>query len=64
LLRVESEEKKNEVIDPRLASSEPFQFNYLESLSATEQRFADWLNETVSIGLAEWHKVIARETNQ
>ncbi|MBF0182760.1 MAG: Fic family protein [Magnetococcales bacterium] len=66
LLRIPSEGEKGgtEVMDPRLASAEVFQFNYLESIPTIENRFNGWLNETLAVGLTEWRKVIARETNQ
>ncbi|WP_130470780.1 Fic family protein [Candidatus Magnetaquicoccus inordinatus] len=65
LLRIPNEEKKgSDVLDPRLASAEIFQFNYLEPIPAIETRFAEWLNETLSVGFSEWHKVITRETMQ
>ena len=33
-----------------------FQFNYAESIETTQQRFAQWLEESITIALAEWNR--------
>ncbi|MEO5346150.1 MAG: Fic family protein [Magnetococcus sp. YQC-9] len=47
--------------DPQPASSEFFQFNYKEDEGSVVARFKPWLEESLAIGLAEWHKSVARE---
>lgn len=40
------------------ATTELFQFNYAESFETTEQRFADWLEGSMAIALAEWKRTL------
>lgn len=38
------------------AATEIFQFNYAESFKTTEERFAEWLDASMAIALAEWKR--------
>ncbi|GAB0058391.1 hypothetical protein SIID45300_02740 [Candidatus Magnetaquicoccaceae bacterium FCR-1] len=45
----------------RVASPDFFQFNYKEDEASVVARFKEWLEESLAIGLGEWHKMVARE---
>lgn len=47
-----------EAANVRAAMTELFQFNYAESRETTVERFREWLEAAVAIGLAEWKRVI------
>jgi len=38
------------------ACADKFQFNYLEEPTLTEQRFLEWLDEVVTLGLVQWRR--------
>ena len=40
------------------AAADLFQFNYAESYESTEKRFADWLESSMAIALAEWKRTL------
>jgi Fic family protein len=38
------------------AATDLFQFNYIEPYESTKQRFAEWLESSIAIALAEWKR--------
>ncbi|MBF0153287.1 MAG: Fic family protein [Magnetococcales bacterium] len=48
-----------ETTDIRPASPDFFQFNHVEPWESIEKRFRDWLESSLTIALAEWHRSIA-----
>jgi Fic family protein len=38
------------------AATDLFQFNYIEKYESTEKRFAEWLESSIAIALAEWKR--------
>lgn len=42
--------------EPAAVRPDPFQFNYAEPPEATERRFRDWLEETITLALAVWQQ--------
>ncbi|MBF0632384.1 MAG: Fic family protein [Magnetococcales bacterium] len=62
LFRIPREEQSGtQVIDVRPSSPDFFQFNYIEPLESIKDRFHEWLEGSLAIGLAEWRRSIARE---
>jgi fido (protein-threonine AMPylation protein) len=41
---------------PYPVSARPFEFSYIEQPSAVKQRFEEWLNETLTLGLDQWRR--------
>jgi Fic family protein len=56
--RVPREGGGTETINTVPASVDLFQFNYAESQSQAEERFRDWLEDTLSLAMAEWKRSI------
>lgn len=54
--KVPREDGGTEVVNLYPATTELFQFNYVESYATTEKRFLDWLEGSLAIALAEWKK--------
>ncbi len=50
------EEGGTEPVALHPAATELFQFNYAESFDTTEKRFAEWLEASTAIALAEWKR--------
>jgi prophage maintenance system killer protein len=38
------------------AATDLFQFNYVESYESTERRFAEWIESSIAIAMAEWKR--------
>ena len=57
-LRVPREGGGSEVADLRPAATDLFQFNYAEDPDSTSERFSDWLESTLAIGLTEWKRTL------
>jgi fido (protein-threonine AMPylation protein) len=57
-LRAPREEGGSELVNLQSASTDLFQFNYVESYESTEKRFLEWLESSLAIALAEWNKSI------
>ncbi|MDT8398296.1 MAG: Fic family protein [Pseudomonadales bacterium] len=59
--KIPSEETSSgtESTDTKPCNQDIFQFNYLESEQSIIKRFKDWLEESVTIALAEWQRTIA-----
>lgn len=55
-VKAEREDGGTEPVDLRLATEELFQFNYKEDYSSIERRYSIWLEESISIAMAEWKK--------
>lgn len=47
-----------EYADLQNACLDPLQFNYAEPWESTEQRFRDWLESTLAIGLSQWQRIL------
>ncbi len=56
--RVPREEGGSEFTDVRPATNALFQFNYAESSESTSERFAEWLESSLAIGLTEWKRTL------
>ena len=58
--RIPSEDSKSgtELTNIKPCSQEIFQFNYLESEENTINRFNEWIDDAVTIALAEWQQTI------
>lgn len=56
LMRVPNEEGIKQVLNLKQATQELFQFNYAEAFESIEQRFKEWLEYVLAIGLAEWQR--------
>ncbi len=54
--RAPKEEGGTEPVNLHPASTDLFQFNYVESYASTEKRFSEWLDSSLAIALAEWKK--------
>lgn len=55
-IKAPREEGGSEPINLHPASTDLFQFNYIESLESTKKRFSEWLERSLAIALAEWKK--------
>ncbi len=55
-MKAPREEGGTEPIALHPAATELFQFNYAESFDTTEKRFAEWLEASMAIALAEWKR--------
>lgn len=58
--KVPSEDSKSgtESTNTKSCNQDIFQFNYLESEESTTKRFNEWLDESITIALAEWQQTI------
>lgn len=58
--KIPSEDSKSgtESTNTKACSQEIFQFNYLESEENTIKRFNEWVDDSVTIALAEWQQTI------
>lgn len=54
--KVPREDVGTEIVNLYPASTDLFQFNYVESLETTEKRFVEWLESSLAIALAEWKR--------
>jgi Fic family protein len=55
-IKAPREDGGTEPVSLHLAAADLFQFNYIESYASTEKRFAEWLESSIAIGLAEWKR--------
>ncbi|MEI2772481.1 MAG: Fic family protein [Candidatus Competibacter sp.] len=55
-VKVPKEDGGTEPVNLHPAATDLFQFNYIESYASTEKRFADWLDSSIAIALAEWKR--------
>jgi len=55
-LKVPREDGGTETVNVHPASTDLFQFNYAESYDSTQKRFAEWLESSLAIALAEWKR--------
>lgn len=55
-MKAPREEGGTEPIALHPAATDLFQFNYAETFETTEKRFADWLESSIAIALAEWKR--------
>lgn len=55
-IKAPKEEGGTEPVALHPAATEIFQFNYAESFETTESRFAEWLDASMAIALAEWKR--------
>jgi hypothetical protein len=55
-IKAPREEGGTEPVALHPAATELFQFNYAESFETTERRFAEWLEGSTAIALAEWKR--------
>lgn len=55
-MKAPKEEGGTEPVALHPAATELFQFNYAESFETTEKRFAEWLEASMAIALAEWKR--------
>lgn len=55
-LKVPREEGGTEMVNLHPAATDLFQFNYAESFESTQKRFAEWLESSLAIALAEWKR--------
>ncbi len=55
-IKAPKEEGGTEPVNLHPASTDLFQFNYVESYESTEKRFSEWLESSLAIALAEWKK--------
>lgn len=55
-IKAPKEEGGSEPINLHPASTDLFQFNYIESFESTKKRFSEWLESSLAIALAEWKK--------
>lgn len=57
-LKAPKEGGGSESISLRPAATDLFQFNYVEQIDSTERRFAEWLESSIAIALAEWKRTL------
>jgi Fic family protein len=55
-MKAPREEGGTEPVALHPAATDLFQFNYAESFETTEKRFAEWLEASMAIALAEWKR--------
>lgn len=55
-MKAPREEGGTEPVALHPAATDLFQFNYAESFEATQKRFAEWLESSMAIALAEWKR--------
>ena len=57
-LKAPKEEGGTEPVSLKLAATDIFQFNYVESFESISRRFDGWLSESITLALAEWTKTL------
>lgn len=57
-IKAPKEEGGTEPVSLRPASTDLFQFNYIESYESAEKRFSEWLESSFAIALAEWKRTL------
>jgi len=55
-IKVPSEDGGTETVNLHPAATDLFQFNYVETYESIQKRFAEWLESSLAIALAEWKK--------
>lgn len=55
-IKAAREEGGTEPVNLHPAATDIFQFNYAESYESTVKRFAEWLESSIAIALAEWKR--------
>ena len=55
-VKAQREDGGIEPVNLHPAATDLFQFNYVEPYASTEQRFAEWLESSIAIALAEWKR--------
>lgn len=55
-VKVSSEDGGTETVNLHPAATDLFQFNYIEPYESTQKRFAEWLESSLAIALAEWKR--------
>lgn len=55
-LKVPREDGGTETVNLHPAATDLFQFNYAETYESTQKRFAEWLESSLAIALAEWKR--------
>lgn len=55
-VKVPREDGGSETVNLHPATTELFQFNYIETYDSTEKRFVAWLEGSLAIALAEWKR--------
>lgn len=55
-LKVPNEDGGMEPLNLQPATTELFQFNYVETKESFQKRFAEWLESSLAIALAEWKR--------
>jgi len=58
-IKAPKEEGGSESINLHPASTDLFQFNYVEPIESTRTRFTEWLESSLAIALAEWKKTLS-----
>lgn len=57
-LKVPREDGATEMVNLHPAATDLFQFNYAEPFESTQKRFAEWLDSSLAIAMAEWKRSI------
>jgi Fic family protein len=57
--KIPSEDSRMESTNTKSTHQDIFQFNYLENEESTVKRFNEWLEESLTIALAEWQRTVA-----
>jgi hypothetical protein len=52
------EDGGTEPVDLHPAATDLFQFNYAESFESTSARYAEWLESSLAIAMAEWKRTL------
>ena len=55
-VKMPSEDGGTETANLHPAATDLFQFNYIEPYESTQKRFAEWLESSLAIALAEWKR--------
>ncbi|TLD46526.1 MAG: hypothetical protein FAZ92_01184 [Accumulibacter sp.] len=57
-LKAPREDGGTEFVSLHPAATDLFQFNYIEPYDSTQKRFAEWLESSLAIALAEWKRLL------
>jgi len=57
-IKAPKEEGGSESVSLHPASTDLFQFNYVETAESTKARFVEWLESSLAIALAEWKRTL------
>lgn len=57
-VRASTEDGLSETVNLHPSTTDLFQFNYVEPSESVESRFREWLDSALTIGLAEWKKML------